>query len=199
MTVSIFYLRGFDFLLSFVCEVFKLPSNSKRSTVRSYTIVDADTGEVLSEKTWYGFNMNGGGFCMVYTEETAKLIERVTEPTILRIFFYLAMGQDYGTDGRPFGMIATKREIQDRLKLSKPSVINAFNWLKENAVIHERSYHNSSEFMVNPRYVTVGKDREFRMREWARRWEISGVFIRGFRRGTKQQSVESAAKSKSAS
>lgn len=166
-----------------------MPQNSKRSTVRNYTIMDVGTGEVIAEKTWYGSGQNGGGFCMVYTEETAKLIERVTEPTVLRVFFYLAMGQDYGTDGRPFGMIATKREIQERLKLSKPSVINAFNWLKENAVIHERSYHNSSEFMVNPRYVTVGKDREFRMREWARRWEISGVFIRGFRRGTKQQTT----------
>lgn len=183
-----------NFAVIYVCEVFKLPSNSKRSTVRNYTIMDAGTGEVISEKTWYGSNMNGGGFCMIYTDETARLIERVTEPTILRVFFYVAMGQDYGTDGRPFGMVATKREIQNNLKLSERSVISAFNWLKENAVIHERSFHNSSEFMVNPRYVTVGKDKEFRMQEWARRWEVSGVFIRGYRKGTKQQS---AVKSKS--
>lgn len=95
------------------------------------------------------------------------------------------MGQDYGTDGKPFGMICTKREVQEKLKVSKSSVINAFNWLKENAVIHESSYHGVSEFMVNPRYVTVGKDKEYRQKEWLRRWEVSGVFIRGFRKGTK--------------
>ena len=170
-----------------------MPQNSKRSTLRSYTITDVDTGEILSEKTWFGGNTNGGGFCMVYTEETARLIERVTEPTILRIFFYLAMGQDYGTDGKPFGMICTKREVQEKLKVAKTSVINAFNWLKENAVIHESSYHGVSEFMVNPRYVTVGKDKDYRQKEWLRRWEISGVFIRGFRKGTK---VGSASPSK---
>lgn len=166
-----------------------MPSNSKQSTIRSYTITDVGTGEILSERTWYGGYSNSGGFCMVYTDETARLIERVTEPTILRIFFYLAMGQDYGTDGRPFGMVTTKREIQDRLKVAKTSVINAFNWLKENAVIHERDYHGSSEFMINPRYVTVGKDRELRQREWLHRWEVSGVFIRGHRKGTKVSSL----------
>lgn len=166
-----------------------MPSNSKRSTVKNLTILDADTGEVVSEKTWYGNPQNGGGFCMVYTEDTARLIERVTEPTILRVFFYIAMGQDYGTDGRPFGMIATKREIQTSLNMSKSSTINAFNYLKENAIIHEQAYHNSSEFMINPRYVTVGKDRQFRDNEWRRRWEISGLFIPGYRKGTKRSTA----------
>ena len=165
-----------------------MPSNSKQATIRSYTITDVGTGEILSEKTWFGKNLNGSGFCMVYTDETARLIERVTEPTVLRIFFYLAMGQDYGTDGKPFGMVCTKREVQTKLKLAKTSVINAFNWLKENAIIHERAYHGSSEFMVNPRYVTVGKDKDFRQAEWLRRWEVSGVFIRGHRKGTKASS-----------
>lgn len=122
---------------------------------------------------------------MVYTDDTARLIERITEPTILRVFFYLAMGQDYGTDGRPFGKICTKREVQDSLHMSERSTIRAFNYLKENAIIHERAYHNSSEFMVNPRYVTIGKDKQFRDNEWRRRWEVSGVFIPGYRKGTK--------------
>lgn len=174
-----------------VMEVLNLPSNSKHSTVKSYLVMDSGTGEVISEKTWYGGKSNGGGFCMVYTEETARLIERVTEPTVLRVFFYLSMGQDYGTDGRPFGMVTTKREVQNRLNISERSTINAFNWLKENAVVHERSYHGTSEFMVNPRYVTVGKDKSFREQEWAKRWEVSGIFIPGYRRGTKAKANKS--------
>lgn len=143
------------------------------------------TGEVVFERTAYGGCRNGSGFILMYTEKTAELIANVREMSTLRVFMLLSMGQDYGTDGRPYGMITTKREVQQILKISERSCIRAFNWLKEQAIIHERPYHGTYEFMVNPAYVTVGRDKEKRMSEWVERWQKSGLFLPGARRGTR--------------
>lgn len=155
--------------------------------------VHRGTGEIVFERTAYGGCRNGSGFCMMYTEKTAELVASVRELSTLRVFMLLAMGQDYGTDGRPFGMVTTKREVQQRLRISERSCIRAFNWLKEQAIIHERPYHGTYEFMVNPAYVTVGRDKDKRMSEWVERWRQSGLFLPGARRGTKSFSPSKSA------
>ncbi len=125
-----------------------------------------DHGEVSSRKFFKG-SANGKGWCIVYTDKVNELLNKCP-PSTFRVFMALALGQQF--DDR--GMITTKKAIQDRLGMTKQTCLAAFKWLKENFIINE--YKNEggyTEFMVNPEYVTIGKDKNKRKKEWIRRWQ----------------------------
>lgn len=128
------------------------------------TITDMGTGEILSDKTVYG-SRSKGGWIMVYQQRGMELIANAPTPAVLKVFMYLAMGQTF--EG---GMKTTKAHVQEELGLSKPTVINAFNWLKDNFIVHEWRVDGCAEFMINPQYVCVGKFDE-RMKIWKQRFE----------------------------
>lgn len=132
--------------------------------VMQIQVADADTGEVLVDKTVYGARAKGG-WVMFYQQKGMELITQAPSPAVLKIFMYLSMGQTY--EG---GMKVTKAELQRKLGLSKPTVINAFNWLKDNFIVHEWRVDGCSEFMINPQYVCIGKFDE-RMKVWVNRYE----------------------------
>lgn len=129
-----------------------------------------ENGEVKSRKFFKG-SANGGGWCMMYTDKVNELLNKCP-PSTFRVFMALSLGQQF--DER--GMITTKRAIQDRLGITKQTCLAAFKWLKENLIINE--YKNPAgytEFMVNPEYVSIGRDKKKRMKEWLRRWESQTV------------------------
>lgn len=108
---------------------------------------------------------------MMYTDKVNELLNKCP-PSTFRVFMALSLGQQF--DER--GMITTKRAIQDRLGITKQTCLAAFKWLKENLIINE--YKNPAgytEFMVNPEYVSIGRDKKKRMKEWLRRWESQTV------------------------
>lgn len=128
------------------------------------TITDTTTGEVLVEKTVWGARSKGG-WVMFYQQKGLELIAQAPSPAVLKIFMYLAMGQTY--EG---GMKTTKADIQRKMGLSKPTVLHAFKWLKDNFIIHEWKVDGVTDFMVSPVYVCIGKFDE-RMKLWNQRWE----------------------------
>lgn len=132
--------------------------------VTQVTICDSDTGAVLVDKTIYGAQSKGG-WVMFYQQKGLDLIAKAPNPSVLKVFMYLAMGQTY--EG---GMKTTKAAVQEKLGLSKPTTLNAFKWLKENFIIHEWRVDGVAEFMVSPVYVCIGKFDE-RMKLWNQRWE----------------------------
>ena len=134
------------------------------SKVTQIQVCDAETGQVLKDKTVYGARSKGG-WVMFYQQKGFELVAAAPSPAVLKIFMYLSMGQTY--EG---GMKVTKAEIQRKLGLSKPTVISAFNWLKDNFIVHEWRVDGCAEFMINPQYVCIGKFDE-RMKLWVSRWE----------------------------
>ncbi len=133
-------------------------------------------GEVSMRKFFKG-SANGKGWCIMYTEKVTDLILKCPSGATVKVFMLLAMGQQF--DDR--GMITTKKAIQDKLGIDKSTCLAAFKWLKENFIINE--YKNDggyTEFMVNPEYVTIGRDKNKRKKEWIRRWQGQTVLTLPF-------------------
>lgn len=158
------------------------------SKVTDIIVSDLETGEVLVEKRLVGARSRSGWF-MFYQNKGMELIAKAPTPAVLKVFLYVAMGQTY--EG---GMKTTKADVREKLGLSKPTVISAFNWLKDNYIIHEWRVDGCSEFMVNPQYVNVGKFDD-RMKEWNRRWESYMPMYQHSRMATKKQELKRKDKS----
>lgn len=126
-------------------------------------------GEVLSELTLADKKQNGSGFVISYTEEMSKFIETHSAGSVVRLFLYIAHHQQYGTNG-VYGFRCSHKFLRQVLNLDKKSVYNAMHELKENFLVHELRIEGVSEFMVNPNYITMGREKKDRMREWNRRW-----------------------------
>lgn len=132
--------------------------------IRQITISDKDTGEILSESVSVG-NPNGRGFVLMYTEKVQSLILKCPSAATLKVFMLLSMGQQF----EERGMVTTKKAVQEKLQITKPTCLEAFKWLRENGIVLESKIDGHTEFMINPDYVTVGRDKKKRMKEWERR------------------------------
>ncbi len=130
------------------------------------TSVYAD-GSLVSTKFSKAKSSNGKGWSIMYNDKIMQLVRKCDSAATLRVFMYLAAGQQF----EERGMITTKVAVQQSLGITKPTCLNAFKWLKENFIINEyRNEGGYTEFMVNPEYVTIGKDKKKRQKEWIRRW-----------------------------
>lgn len=133
--------------------------------VKQTSIYDEGTGELIREVVTRG-SPNGRGWVIVYTENVQELLLKCKSAATLKIFMYLAVNQQF----EERGFITTKAAVQEKLGIDKKTCICAFNWLKENMIINETRVNGCTEFMVNPRYVTVGRDKKAREKEWVKRW-----------------------------
>lgn len=130
------------------------------------TSVFAD-GALVSTKFSKAKSSNGKGWSIMYNDKIMQLVQNCTSAATLRVFMLLATGQQFEEKG----YITTKKAVQEKLHIDKSTCLAAFKWLKENFIINEyRNEGGYTEYMVNPEYVTVGKDKKKRQREWLRRW-----------------------------
>lgn len=128
-------------------------------------LYDGDSGEVLSDTTRSGSG-NGKGWVIMYTDKINELVTKCKSAATLRIFMLLAAGQQF----EERGMVTTKKAVQEHLGIDKKTCIEAFKWLKDNMIINECKINGCTEFMVNPLYITVGRDKKKRQAEWVRRF-----------------------------
>lgn len=136
------------------------------SKLYKQTIVyDGDSGEVLSDTTRSGSG-NGKGWVIMYTDKINELVTKCKSAATLRIFMLLAAGQQF----EERGMVTTKKAVQEHLGIDKKTCIEGFKWLKDNMIINECKINGCTEFMVNPLYITVGRDKKKRQAEWVRRF-----------------------------
>lgn len=133
--------------------------------VKQVTVFDEDTGEVRAELVTRG-SPNGKGWCIMYTDKINDLVLKCKSAATLRVFMLLAANQQF----EERGYISTKKAIQEKLGIDKSTCLEAFKWLKENFVVNECKVNGYTEFMVNPAYVTIGRDKKKREKEWLRRW-----------------------------
>ena len=144
---------------------------NKRSLVKSVTVSDADTGEILKESVTRQVHQNGSGFVISYTEKMCEFLQKVTQGSVVRLFMYIAHHQNYGTDG-VYGFRCTHRHLREALNLNRKTVYEGLAYLLDNYLIVENRFCGSPEFMVNPDYVTIGTDKKTRQREWSERWKM---------------------------
>ena len=125
----------------------------------------SENGEVITEHTQRIKRKNGGGFVLSYTSKVSELVIRCTMPSALRIFMLIAHKQTY--EG---GFRTNRKYFSEVLRIDRKTVYNALEWLKDNFIINESRIDGSLEFMVNPEYVTVGTNKEARIKIWNNRW-----------------------------
>lgn len=133
--------------------------------IKQTSVYNEETGELIREVVTRG-SPNGKGWVIVYTENVQELLLKCNSAATLKVFMFLAVNQQF----EERGFITTKKFVQEKLGIDKKTCITAFNWLKENMIINEYRANGCTEFMVNPRYVTVGRDKKAREKEWIRRW-----------------------------
>ena len=153
------------------CDETSLPA--KKSASRKKIITYDDNGEVLSEYTTNAPHApkkkNGCGFVLSYTDKMIELLKQYPTGSTLRVFLYLAHKQNYAPP--IYGYRCTRRHIMEALDINRTSLWECLRTLHENYLVLESVIDGQSEFMVNPAYVSVGNDRNARLKEWSRRWE----------------------------
>lgn len=140
-------------------------SEEGRRHVRQTIVYDSE-GKIISDTLSKG-SSNGKGWIIMYNEKITELVCKCPSASTIKVFMILAAGQQF----EERGMVTTKKAVQDKLGITKKTCLEAFKWLKQNFIINEYVVNGFTEYMVNPEYVTVGRDRKKRMREWIRRWQ----------------------------
>lgn len=128
-------------------------------------------GEIIADTTRRVSKPNGSGFVISYTEKMIDFLKKVSTSATVRVFLLLAHRQGYGDNGI-YGYRCTRKFLQEVLHLSKPSVWAALNYLIDNFLVVENRFDGQTEFMVNPDYVTIGTNKQARLREWSLRWQM---------------------------
>lgn len=125
-------------------------------------------GQVIYDVVQRPRYQNGRGFVISYTAKLNEFLMRVSTGSIVRVFLYIAHNQSYGQNGQ-FGFRCTHKHIEQALRLDRTTVWDALKFLKEKGLVTETRIDGCPEFMVNPEYVTIGADKNLRVREWTRR------------------------------
>ena len=128
-------------------------------------------GEVISEVTTSAKSKNGGGFVISYTAKMCEFLEKNSAGAVVRVFLYIAHHQNYGTDG-VYGYRCSKTYLSKVLRLSRVSIHEALDYLKDKFLVVENRFDGQTEYMVNPAYITIGTNKAARVREWNSRWEM---------------------------
>ena len=147
----------------------KIASFDEAARYRQVTVVDKN-GEIISDSTRRVVRANGSGFVISYTEKMLDFLKKNSTAATIRIFLLIAHRQGYGDNGI-YGYRCSRKYLQEVLHLSKPSVWSALNYLIDNFLVVENKFDGQTEFMVNPDYVTIGTNKQARLREWSQRWQ----------------------------
>jgi DNA-binding transcriptional ArsR family regulator len=98
---------------------------------------------------------------IVYSKTYKNLLLENTSPSVLRVFGLLMTMQEFDN-----GIKITKKAIADILKISYDSVMVALKWLKENGYVKEHKVNGITEFLLNPKVTTCGKNRKAKLALW---------------------------------
>lgn len=135
----------------------------------STTITD-ENGEVIRESTRRFVKQNRGGFVLSYTAKMQEFLLKNTNPTVIRVFLYIAHRQGFGDNDGIFGYRCTRQHLADILRVNRKTIFDALKYLEDNFLVVENRFEGQLEFMVNPDYITIGSNRKKRDQVWSERW-----------------------------
>ena len=142
---------------------------SARPAYTEVTKYTAD-GEVITDCVFRSRSQNGSGFVISYTEKMLEFVEKHSSASVVRMFMYFAHNQKFGDDGI-YGYRCSRKHLETILGVDRKTVYNALQVLKSEFLVIETKVDGVSEFMVNPNYITIGRNKGDRIREWNLRWE----------------------------
>ena len=116
-----------------------------------------------------GLSQNGSGFVISYTEKMCEFLRKCSTGSHVRLFVYLAHNQGYGDNG-VFGYRCDRKFLMAVLGIDRKTLYRALQYLEQEVLVLESRIDGQSEFMVNPNYVTIGRDKKARMAVWNNRW-----------------------------
>lgn len=145
-----------------------LDDSATRSVSYKEVIGYDANGQVLYDVVQRPRYQNGSGFVISYTSKINEFLMRVSTGSIVRVFLYIAHNQSYGQNGQ-FGFRCSHKHIEQALRLDRTTVWDALKFLKDKGIVNETRVDGCPEFMVNPEYVTIGADKNVRVREWINR------------------------------
>ena len=129
-----------------------------------------ENGEVVYDNLKRrGLSQNGCGFVLSYTAKMCEFLQKCSAGSHVRLFVYLAHNQGYGDNGI-YGYRCDRKYLMAILGIDRKTLYRALQYLQDNILILETKVDGQSEFMVNPNYVTIGRDKRARMTEWNNRW-----------------------------
>lgn len=131
--------------------------------------VNADGEVVYDNLRKRGLSQNGSGFVISYTSQMCEFLRKCSAGSHVRLFVYLAHNQNYGDNG-VWGYRCDRKFLMAILNIDRKTLYRALQYLEDNVLVLETRIDGQSEFMVNPNYVTVGRDKRARMTEWNNRW-----------------------------
>lgn len=129
-----------------------------------------DEGKAIKDIVYRPKSQNGSGFVISYTEKMIEFVKKYDSPNVVRMFMYFAHNQQYGDNG-VYGFQCARKHLEDALNITRKTVYNTLQILRSDFLVLETKVNGLSEFMVNPNYITIGKNKDARIREWNRRWE----------------------------
>ena len=116
-----------------------------------------------------GLSQNGSGFVISYTEKMCEFLRKCSTGSHVRLFVYLAHNQGYGDNG-VYGYRCDRKFLMAVLDIDRKTLYRALQYLEQEVLVLESRIGGQSEFMVNPNYVTIGRDKKARMAVWNNRW-----------------------------
>lgn len=131
--------------------------------------VNAEGEVVYDNLRKRGLSQNGSGFVISYTGKMCEFLQKCAAGSHVRLFVYLAHNQGYGDNG-VYGYRCDRKYLMALLKIDRKTLYNALKYLQDSVLVLETRIDGQSEFMVNPNYVTIGRDKRARMTEWNNRW-----------------------------
>lgn len=152
-------------------KIRKMSDYKARQQIKTTRIVNAETGELITESYSNVVHQNGSGFVISYTEKMLDFVKKCDCASVLRVFWLIAHNQSYGVNGI-YGYRCSKKHIWEVLHMNRKTLYDALVYLRENFLVVENRFDGQSEFMVNPDYITIGTDKAARKREWSLRWEM---------------------------
>ena len=126
---------------------------------KQVTIFDEETGKIFRDSTSYG-SQNGDKWMIMYRDAIMKMA--MEAPLVAwKVFACLAAKQPF--EG---GVRITKQAVANILEISYENVMRGFKWLKEKEYIKEIKTDGQTEFLLNPKVATCGKNRKAKIDLW---------------------------------
>lgn len=141
--------------------------SSKKIAYRESIAYNED-GEIIFDSIYQSSSQNGSGFVINYIKTCDELVQNVPQGSILRVFFHISFNQSYDIYNGG-GFKCSRKHLQETLNLTAKTVWIALKWLEENFLVKEAIINGQSDFMVNPDFITIGKEKKKRVAEWNRR------------------------------
>lgn len=130
---------------------------SKLKLKHEHRVVDAETGEVLSESVYQG-SQNGKDWLIVYRITMAFIASGKLTYSAVRVYMHISAKGDWR------GILATtKTAIAKEIGLSVTAVSEGITELKHFDLIRETKERGVPVFVINPAYATLGRDKKKRL------------------------------------